>query len=106
MVLKLIMLPKAHRARQASYLILISLLLLMLFYVIDEFILHGTASGFIFVVLNIIVVLSWISSLGGTVIGIISVYKTKEISFLLLALLFMGFTFSIFGLLDLFIPQA
>lgn len=100
------MLPKAHRARQAAYLILISLLLLMLFYVIDEFIMHGEAAGFLLVVLNMIVILSWLFALGGTIIGIASVYRTKEISFLLLALLFMGFTFSIFGLLDLFIPKS
>lgn len=104
--MRMIMLPKAHRARQAAYLILISLLLLMLFYVIDEFIMHGEASGFVLVILNIIVILSWITALGGTIIGIFSVYQTKEISFLLLALLFMGFTFSIFGLLDLLIPQT
>ena len=104
--MKLILLPKGHRARQACYLILISLLFLMLFYVIDEFIMQGTATGFVLVLLNIIVILSWLSALLGTLIGIISIYKTKEVSFLLLALLFMGFTFSIFGLLDLLIPTA
>lgn len=104
--MKLILLPKVHRARQACYLILISLLFLMVFYVIDEYLMHGTATGFLLVILNIIVVFAWLSALMGTVLGIFSIYKTKEISFLLLALLFMGFTFSIFGLLDLFIPKA
>lgn len=104
--MKLILLPKGHRSRQACYLILISLLFLMLFYVIDEYIMHGTATGFILVILNIIVILSWLSAFLGTILGIISIYKTKELSFLLLALLFMGFTFSIFGLLDLLVPTA
>lgn len=103
-LMKIVLLPKAHRARQAAYLILISLIFLMLFYLIDDFLMHGTATGFLLVILNMIVILSWLSALLGTVMGIISIYRTKEMSFLLLALLFMGFTFSVFGLLDLFIP--
>lgn len=103
--MKLILLPKNHQGRQASYLILVSLILLMLFYVLDTYITNGNATGFIFVILNIIVILSWLSALLGTALGIISIYKSKEISFLLLILLFMGFTFSVFGLLDLLIPS-
>jgi len=104
--MKLMLLPKAHRSRQASYLILISLIFLMLFYTVDEFFLHGAASGFMWIVLNIIVIISWLFAVFGTIVGIISIYKYKEMSLLLLGLLFMGFTFSIFGLLDLFVPQA
>ncbi|HOI84709.1 MAG TPA: hypothetical protein PLP48_01405 [Acholeplasmataceae bacterium] len=101
--MKLLLFPKGHRARQAAYLILISFLLLMVFYVIDDFLLGGEAVGFMFFILNVLVILSWIAALLGTIVGIYSIYKTKEFSFLLLALLFMGFTFSLFGLLDLFI---
>ncbi|HAX02572.1 MAG: hypothetical protein A2Y45_01970 [Tenericutes bacterium GWC2_34_14] len=104
--MKLILLPKTHRSRQAAYLILISLVFLMLFYTVDEFFLHGEASGFMWIVLNIIVIISWLFAVFGTIVGIMSIYKYKEMSLLLLGLLFMGFTFSIFGLLDLFIPQA
>lgn len=104
--MKLMLLPKAPRARQASYAILISLLFLMLFYTLDEFLLKGSAEGFIWILLNIIVIISWLFALFGTILGILSIYKTKEMSVLLLGLLFMGFTFSIFGLLDLFIPQS
>lgn len=101
--MKLLFFPKCHRARQAAYLILISFLLLMVFYVIDDFLLGGEAVGFMFFILNVLVILSWITALLGTIVGIYSIYKTKEFSFLLLALLFMGFTFSLFGLLDIFI---
>lgn len=101
--MKLFLFPKGHRARQSAYLILISFLLLMVFYVIDDFLLHGQAVGVMFFMLNVLVVLSWLSACLGTFLGILSIYKTKEFSFLLLALLFMGFTFSIFGLLDIFI---
>lgn len=104
--MKLILSPKNHLARQACYSILISLILLMLFYILDTYITKGNPTGFVLVLLNIIVVLSWLAALFGTVIGIISIYKAKEISFFLMILLFMGFTFSIFGLLDLLIPTS
>ena len=103
--MKLILLPKNHQGRQACYAILVSLILLMLFYVLDTYITDGNATGFLFVILNIIVILSWFSALLGTILGIISIYKAKELSFILLLLLFMGFTFSVFGLLDLLIPS-
>ncbi|MDY0074468.1 MAG: hypothetical protein WC992_01050 [Acholeplasmataceae bacterium] len=102
--MKLILLPKAHQARQSAYLILISFLILMLFYVIDEFLMKGIAEGLMLIILNILVFLSLICAIFGTVLGIISIYKSKELSFLLIALLFLGFTFSVFGLLELFIP--
>jgi hypothetical protein len=101
--MKLFLFPKGHRARQAAYLILISFLFLMFFYVVDDFLLHGEAAGFMLVLLNVLVIFSWLFALCGTIVGLVSIYKTKEFSFLLLALLFMGFTFSLFGLLDLFI---
>lgn len=101
--MKISVIPKHKRSKEASFLILISLLLLVIFYVIDELFLNGHPIGFILVILNIMVVLSWILAFIGTILGIQSIYQTKHVSFILLILLFLGFTFSMFGLLEIFI---
>ena len=102
--MKLNILPKNKLGRLACYLILMSIILLFLFYVLDEYIIN-IPSGFLWILLNGVSILSFIVALLGTMIGIYSVYRHKEISVMLMLLLLMGFTFSLFGIFDLLLPK-
>lgn len=102
--MKLSILPKNKLGRLACYLILMSIILLFLFYVLDEYIIN-IPSGFLWILLNGVSILSFIVALLGTMIGIYSVYRHKEISVMLMLLLLMGFTFSLFGIFDLLLPK-
>lgn len=102
--MKLSILPKNKLGRLACYLILMSIILLFLFYVLDEYIIN-IPSGFLWILLNGVSILSFIVALLGTMIGIYSVYRHKEISVMVMLLLLMGFTFSLFGIFDLLLPK-